>query len=223
MLRAPFPSQYRLAHPLNGGVRILTRNDPRLGKTMLDKAIAALACIALAPLMALICIIIKLDSRGPVLFVQQRHGLDNKVIRVFKFRTMYSAHCQDYTAAQAVRDDRRVTRAGRLLRSTSLDELPQLLNVLKGDMSIVGPRPHPLLLNERFSPLIPGYDKRHTVKPGITGWAQVNGWRGETDTVAKMQGRVDHDLYYVENWSFVFDLRIIASTALLGWVGKNAY
>lgn len=184
---------------------------------------AALACLVLAPLMLLICLIIKLDTRGPALFAQERHGLDNKVIKIFKFRTMHTIHCQRPSATQAKKDDQRVTRAGRILRRTSLDELPQIFNVLKGDMSIVGPRPHPLFLNETFSPLLPEYDKRHIVKPGITGWAQIHGWRGETDTLEKMRGRLDHDLYYINNWSILLDLRIIVSTALIGWIGKNAY
>jgi putative colanic acid biosynthesis UDP-glucose lipid carrier transferase len=130
---------------------------------------------------------------------------------------------EEAVSRQARRDDPRVTRAGRFLRRTSLDELPQLVNVLRGDMSLVGPRPHPVELNEAFSQRLADYMQRHRVKPGITGWAQINGYRGETDTLEKMKKRLEHDLHYIENWSLWLDLRILARTAIGGWSGSNAY
>jgi len=174
------------------------------------------------PLLAVIAVLIKLDSRGPVLFQQNRHGYNNKQISVFKFRTMHIVEDgADFT--QAIRNDPRVTRMGRLLRSTSIDELPQLFNVLSGEMSVVGPRPHPVALNTTFEAQIAPFSRRHNVKPGITGWAQVNGYRGETDTLEKMQRRVDYDLYYIDNWSFLFDLKIILMTLFSRKVYENAH
>jgi Undecaprenyl-phosphate glucose phosphotransferase len=173
-----------------------------------------LLCLA-APLMLLVALAIRLDSAGPVLFVQPRLGLNNRVIRVRKFRTMLGGQSDDRGRLQAVRGDPRVTRIGRWLRRTSLDELPQLLNVVGGSMSLVGPRPHALGTEAAglpFDMAAADYEQRHRVKPGITGWAQVNGWRGETDTVEKLRRRVEHDLHYIAQWSLWFDLRILAMT-----------
>jgi Undecaprenyl-phosphate glucose phosphotransferase len=192
-------------------------------KLIEDKAMAVVLLILFAPLLLLIAVAIKLDSRGPVLFRQARYGFNNEVIVVYKFRTMYHDRPPDEGVPQAQRNDPRVTRVGRLLRRTSLDELPQLLNVLVGDMSMIGPRPHAVEHNEQYSALIGGYYGRHKVKPGITGWAQVNGLRGETESLDKMAARVEHDIHYIENWSVWFDLKIIMMTALLGWVHKNAF
>jgi putative colanic acid biosynthesis UDP-glucose lipid carrier transferase len=159
------------------------------------------------------------------LFRQKRHGFNNAVIDVLKFRTMRAeaAECGAGSVDQARRNDPRLTRVGRWLRRTSLDELPQLLNVLRGEMSLVGPRPHALAHNEHYAKVIDGYLARHRVKPGITGWAQVNGFRGETDTREKMEGRIQCDLYYIEHWSLLFDLQILARTLLVGFVHRNAY
>ena len=195
-----------------------------LVKAIEDRALALMLLIALGPLLLLIALLIRLDSSGPVLYRQQRYGFDNRPIPVLKFRTMYLDRCDlDDRVQPARRYDPRVTPLGRILRRTSLDELPQLLNVLRGDMSIVGPRPHASAQNEHFAALIDGYLARHRVKPGITGWAQVHGLRGEVDTLAKMQERVRYDLHYIENWSLGLDLRIILRTLLVGFSHPNAY
>jgi Undecaprenyl-phosphate glucose phosphotransferase len=180
-------------------------------KRAFDLLVAGSALIMLSALMVMVALAIKLDSRGPVFFRQTRHGYNNGTIRVFKFRSM-TTNEDGHRFKQAVRKDPRVTRVGRILRSTNFDELPQLLNVLLGEMSIVGPRPHPIALNEAFVERISPYSRRHKVKPGITGWAQVNGFRGETDTVEKMQRRVEYDLYYIDNWSFLLDNKILLMT-----------
>ena len=192
-------------------------------KTMEDRVLAGAILAVIAPLFLLIALAIRLTSRGPVLFRQKRFGFNNEVIEVYKFRTMFTDQCDYGSFRQATRDDPRVTRVGRFLRRTSLDELPQFINVLRGTMSIVGPRPHPISMNEQYSRLIDEYLARHKVKPGITGWAQVNGLRGETETLDKMEARVRYDLYYIENWSLLFDLRIIARTLMVGFNDKNAY
>jgi len=172
--------------------------------------------------MLIIALSIKLTSRGPVIFKQRRYGLGGELIEVWKFRSM--TVCDDGDViVQAKQNDMRITPLGAFLRSTSLDELPQFFNVLKGDMSIVGPRPHAVAHNELYRKEIHGYMLRHLVKPGITGWAQVNGWRGETDTLEKMQKRVEYDLEYIKNWSLWFDLKIIVLTIAKGFVHKNAY
>ncbi|MGF1607957.1 MAG: undecaprenyl-phosphate glucose phosphotransferase [Kiloniellales bacterium] len=195
-------------------------------KTVEDWVIALAILLFLGPLMLIIAVAIKLDSPGPVLFRQKRYGFNDQPIEVFKFRSMYhNAGSQD-GSRQASKDDPRITRLGRFLRKSSLDELPQVLNVLKGDMSIVGPRPHPLALRSEgrhFEEVVDRYAARHRVKPGITGWAQVCGWRGETDTLEKIQHRVEHDLYYIDNWSVGFDLRIILKTLRVVWDDQNAY
>jgi Undecaprenyl-phosphate glucose phosphotransferase len=179
-------------------------------KRSFDLIVATAAGLLLLPLMLIVAALIKLDSRGPVLFQQIRHGYNNKPIKVLKFRTMFS--CEEREFRQATRDDPRVTRIGRILRRTNIDELPQLLNVIRGSMSIVGPRPHAIAHNEMYDGQIAHMSRRHNVKPGITGWAQVNGLRGETDTCEKMRERVEHDLYYIDNWSFAFDLKILLMT-----------
>ena len=192
-------------------------------KHLEDKFLATLLLVAFSPLMCLIALAIKLDSKGPVMFRQPRYGFNNVAFSVFKFRTMYDNGIPDVSAAQAQRDDPRVTRVGRFLRRTSLDELPQLFNVLQGSMSLVGPRPHPVPLNEKHARLIRGYFSRHRVKPGITGWAQINGLRGETETPEKMKARVEHDVWYIEHWSLMRDLYILVMTAYVVWFQKNAY
>jgi putative colanic acid biosynthesis UDP-glucose lipid carrier transferase len=190
-------------------------------KALMDRTLAAVALLALSPLLVLIAALVRLDSPGPALFKQARHGGGGRIIRVFKFRTMHTARNAD--TRQASRNDPRVTRIGRFLRRSSLDELPQLFNVLQGDMSLVGPRPHPLELNDQYRKRLDTYMQRHRVKPGITGWAQINGCRGATETLDKMQKRLEYDLYYIENWSIWLDIKILAKTALLGWSGRNAY
>jgi putative colanic acid biosynthesis UDP-glucose lipid carrier transferase len=181
---------------------------------------AIFAVIALP--LAIIAAGVKLTSRGPVFFRQRRYGLNGKEIRVLKFRTM--TVCEDGpVVAQATRGDERITRFGAFLRQTSLDELPQFLQVLTGEMSIVGPRPHAVAHNELYRAKIHGYMLRHKVKPGITGWAQVNGWRGETDTVDKMEKRVEHDLEYIRNWGLLWDLKIILLTIFGAKKNENAY
>lgn len=191
-------------------------------KRIEDLVLASLILILILPLMAMIAIGIKLTSPGPVLFRQSRHGLNGKEIKVLKFRTMRV--CEDgEVIRQAKKNDSRVTPFGAFLRRSSLDELPQFFNVIKGDMSVVGPRPHALAHNEEYRKLIKGYMWRHKVKPGITGWAQVNGWRGETETLDKMKKRVEFDLEYIHNWSLWLDLKIVLQTIFKGFVGKNVY
>jgi len=195
----------------------------RLVKAIEDRVLALFILLLISPLMALISIGVKLSSPGPVLFKQRRHGWDGKPINVYKFRTMV-VHCEDDgKVTQARKCDFRVTKVGALLRRTSLDELPQFVNVLQGKMSIVGPRPHAIAHNEQYKDQIEAYMLRHKVKPGITGWAQVNGLRGETDTLDKMKKRVEFDLYYIEHWSLWFDLAIIFRTMFTGFTDKNAY
>ena len=186
-------------------------------KRAFDLLAAGFGLTVLSPLLALVAMAIKLDSRGPVFYMQVRHGYNNEPIRVFKFRSMRAG--RDDVFRQATRGDPRVTRVGRFLRRTNIDELPQLINVLLGQMSIVGPRPHPIDLNRAFAKRISPFSRRHNVKPGITGWAQVRGHRGETDTLEKMQRRFEHDVYYIDNWSFIFDLKIIVLTLF----SKTAY
>lgn len=173
--------------------------------------------------MCFIALAIKLTSRGPIIFKQQRYGLDGKEIEIYKFRSMALVQKDTNEVKQATKFDARVTKVGGFLRRTSLDELPQFVNVLKGEMSIVGPRPHAVIHNEEYRKRIDGYMLRHKVKPGITGWAQVNGWRGETDTLEKMEKRIEFDLAYIHRWSLFFDLKIIVLTIFKGFVNKNAY
>lgn len=192
------------------------------GKRLEDIVLASLILIMIAPLLLAIALMVKLTSRGPALFKQQRYGLDGKPIKVWKFRTMtVMENGSDFK--QATKGDNRITPVGAFLRKTSLDELPQFFNVLQGSMSIVGPRPHAVAHNEEFRVQVKNYMRRHKIKPGITGWAQINGWRGETDTLEKMEKRVEYDLHYIQNWSVWWDLKIIAKTVFKGFVGKNVY
>ena len=197
-------------------------------KWLFDHIVGAVILLSALPLMALVALAIRLDSPGPILFRQKRFGFNNERIDVFKFRSLYH-HQADPTAAKMVtRDDPRVTRVGRLIRQTSLDELPQLFNVVfKSNLSLVGPRPHAVLSKFQtrlYDEAVDGYFARHRVKPGITGWAQINGWRGEVDNEEKIQKRVEFDLYYIENWSVLFDLYILAKTPIaLMTKNENAY
>ncbi|MEM6972809.1 MAG: undecaprenyl-phosphate glucose phosphotransferase [Pseudomonadota bacterium] len=192
-------------------------------KTLEDYVLTALILILLSPMLILVALAIKLDSPGPILFRQNRLGFNNKEFQIYKFRSMYHKEIPESVTQQATKGDPRVTRIGRLIRRTSIDELPQLLNVLEGTMSLVGPRPHAVDHNEDYGRRIRGYFARHKVKPGITGWAQVNGLRGETDHLDKMEARVQHDVFYAENWSLLFDLRILAQTLFVVLFQKNAY
>ena len=191
-------------------------------KASIDHTLAILALIIFLPAMAIIAILIKLDSKGPVFFRQRRHGLNHKVIEVIKFRTMTVLEDGDQIK-QATKDDDRFTRVGRFLRKTSLDELPQLFNVIAGDMSLVGPRPHALAHNNYYSEMLEDYASRHRVKPGITGWAQVNGFRGEITSPELMAERIRYDLEYIDNWSIWFDLHILFMTPFYGFISKRAY
>jgi Undecaprenyl-phosphate glucose phosphotransferase len=195
-------------------------------KRVEDCVVAGLALLVFGPLLGLAALAIRLDSPGPVFFRQPRRGFNQRIFSVYKFRTMYVEHTDVFGNRLVSRGDTRVTRVGKWLRKTSIDEVPQLFNVLQGDMSIVGPRPHPLnaKAGERLYPdVVPRYPVRHRMKPGITGWAQVNGWRGETDTEEKIERRVEHDLYYIDNWSPLFDLKVILMTFTLGLWSKNAF
>lgn len=194
-----------------------------VAKYLEDKLVATVLLALFGPLMILIAVVVKLDSRGPVLFRQIRYGFNNSKFSVFKFRTMYADPAFASGSKQAKRDDSRVTRVGRILRRLSLDELPQLFNVLQGTMSLVGPRPHPIPLDDEYARLIKRHFARYRVKPGMTGWAQIKGLRGETSIPDRMKARVEHDLYYIENWSIFFDLRILLSTVVIMLTQKNAY
>ena len=201
--------------PMEGGNRWL--------KAIEDRGLALLfLCIAL-PVMLVIALLIKTTSQGPVFFKQERHGWNGKKFMVYKFRSMVVHQEKLGQVSQATKQDSRITRVGRFLRRTSLDELPQLMNVLQGDMSIVGPRPHAVAHNEYYKDLVSSYMQRFRMKPGITGWAQVNGHRGETDTLEKMQRRVEYDLFYIENWTLLFDIRIVFLTLWRGFFHRNAY
>ncbi|MCW5695516.1 MAG: undecaprenyl-phosphate glucose phosphotransferase [Bauldia sp.] len=195
-------------------------------KRAFDIVFASFLIVLFSPVMLATAIAIKLDSRGPVFFKQHRHGFNNELIKVFKFRSMHQ-EATDHDAKVAVtKNDPRVTRVGRFIRKTSIDELPQFFNVIRGDLSLVGPRPHAPTANtgtQLYNEVVDGYFARHRVKPGVTGWAQINGWRGEVDTPEKIRNRVAHDLYYIENWSVLFDLRIIALTPIRLFTTENAY
>jgi Undecaprenyl-phosphate glucose phosphotransferase len=196
-------------------------------KWLFDKVVGTLALICVSPIMLMVALAIKLDSKGPALFKQRRYGFNNELIEVYKFRSMYVEQTDASAQKLVTKDDPRVTRVGRFIRKTSLDELPQLFNVVfAGNLSLVGPRPHAVhakAANRIYDEAVDGYFARHRVKPGITGWAQINGWRGETDSQEKIQRRVEYDLQYIENWSILFDLYILARTpfALLHW--ESAY
>lgn len=201
--------------PIDGVSRIVKRLE--------DITLGTLFSLVALPAVIVIAILIKLTSPGPVLFKQYRTGVNGKQFKVYKFRSMKVHEEPSGKVTQATKGDSRLTPIGAFLRRTSLDELPQFYNVLQGRMSIVGPRPHALAHNEHYKELVESYMRRHKVKPGITGWAQVNGLRGETDTIEKMQRRVECDLWYIDNWSLWLDLHIIAMTIIKGFINKNAY
>jgi Undecaprenyl-phosphate glucose phosphotransferase len=197
-----------------------------IAKEIEDRLLGAAILSLISPLLLAIALLIRLDSPGPALFRQKRYGFNNGLIEVLKFRTMYTDQSDANAEQLTRRNDPRITRIGAFLRRTSLDELPQFLNVIRGEMSIVGPRPHALSAKAGtllYQDAIKYYDARHRMKPGITGWAQVNGWRGETDTVEQIKKRVEHDLYYIEHWSILLDLKIIARTILGGFTGHHAF
>ena len=196
-------------------------------KWLFDKIVGAVLIVLVAPILLAAAIAVKLDSKGPILFRQKRYGFNNELIEVLKFRSMYVDQSDAGAAKLVTRGDPRVTRVGRILRRTSIDELPQFFNVVfRGDLSLVGPRPHALQAkaeNRLYDQVVDGYFARHRVKPGITGWAQINGWRGETDTQEKLQRRVEHDLHYIENWSVFLDLYIVAATPFALLKTDSAY
>jgi Undecaprenyl-phosphate glucose phosphotransferase len=195
-------------------------------KWLFDRVIGILALVALSPVMLLTALAIKLDSKGPVFFKQKRYGFNNELIEVYKFRSMFTDKSDASASKLVTRGDPRVTGVGRFIRKASIDELPQLFNVLKGELSLVGPRPHALqakAADKLYPDAVDGYFARHKVKPGLTGWAQINGWRGETDTQEKIVKRVEHDLYYIDHWSVVLDLYILFKTPFAMLSGENAY
>ncbi|MEO1693702.1 MAG: undecaprenyl-phosphate glucose phosphotransferase [Pseudomonadota bacterium] len=215
-----------------GSVPFIDLSDPPISdwglvaKWLFDKSIAAAALVLLAPLMLAIAAAIKLGSKGPVLFRQKRYGFNNELIEIYKFRSMYQNRADANAAKLVTRDDPRVTPIGRFIRKTSIDELPQLFNVLKGDISLVGPRPHALqakAADRLYDEVVEEYFARHKVKPGITGWAQINGWRGEVTDEMKIRNRVEHDLYYIENWSIFLDLYILMRTPFALLDTRSAY
>lgn len=214
---AGIPMLTVLKPPLTGWNRFL--------KAVEDRVLGAIILLAIWPVMLAIAIAVKLSGPGPVLFRQRRSGFNNNEFTLYKFRTMVFDGEEEEAdrIVQARRDDPRVTRIGRFLRQTSLDELPQLFNVMHGEMSLVGPRPHAISHNVEYAEIIDRYLYRHRVKPGITGWAQVNGFRGETSSPSLMRQRVQHDLEYIENWSLLFDLKILLLTLFTGFVHENAY
>ena len=194
----------------------------RISKWLEDKILASIILLMISPVLLAIALAVKWTSRGPILFKQERHGERGQIIKVYKFRSMYM-HDEGKSVTQAKKGDSRITPLGSFLRRTSLDELPQFFNVLQGRMSIVGPRPHALVHNKQYRKSIDSYMRRHGVKPGITGWAQINGLRGETDTLDKMERRVEADMYYINNWSLWLDIKIIFLTIFRGFTGGNAY
>lgn len=200
--------------PFNGITAITKRIE--------DIVLSLLILALISPVMLIICVGVKITSKGPILFKQDRYGLDGRKIEVWKFRSM-SVMDNGSEIKQVTKNDPRVTRFGAFIRKTSLDELPQFFNVLQGTMSIVGPRPHAVAHNEQYRAIVDRYMLRHKVKPGITGWAQINGYRGETDTLEKMEKRIQCDLEYIQNWSFWMDIKIIFITIFKGFVGKKAY
>ena len=193
----------------------------RILKRLEDIVLSLAIAILISPIIIAVAIIIKLTSKGPILYKQERHGFNGKTIKVYKFRSMYFEEKAEFK--QATKNDSRITPIGAFIRRTSIDEFPQFLNVLQGRMSIVGPRPHAVSMNHDYKDKVDNYMQRHKVKPGITGWAQVNGFRGETDTIEKMEKRIEYDLFYIQNWSLWLDLKIIFLTIFKGFIGKNAY
>jgi len=199
----------------------LNSTSAQIIKRTEDILLASLILLLISPLMLALAIGVRLSSPGPIIFKQKRYGLNGKEINVYKFRSMYTLD-NGSAIKQAQKNDPRITPFGALIRKTSLDELPQFINVLQGRMSIVGPRPHASAHNEQYRKIVPRYMQRHIVKPGITGWAQINGWRGETDTLDKMEKRIEYDLHYINNWSIWLDIKIIILTVFKGFVNKNA-
>ncbi|MDP2356233.1 MAG: undecaprenyl-phosphate glucose phosphotransferase [Beijerinckiaceae bacterium] len=216
-----------------GGVPVIDVFDKPLAdwavvvKMIFDRVVGAIALVSLSPIFLFTAIAIRLDSKGPIFFKQRRYGFNNEVVEVYKFRSMYVDALDHGASKQVTKGDPRVTRVGRFIRKTSIDELPQLINVVfKGNLSLVGPRPHVpqgKADSRQYEEVVDGYFARHRVRPGITGWAQVNGWRGVTDTQEKIQRRVECDLYYIENWSIIFDIYILAITPLALAKSENAY
>ena len=201
-------------------------NWDAVSKRAFDLFFASLALVVLGPVMLATALAIKLESKGPVLFRQKRYGFNNQVVDVLKFRSMYHEMADPDAKKVVTKGDPRVTRVGRFIRKTSIDELPQLFNVLQGGLSLVGPRPHAVnahTANRLWDEVVDGYFARHKVKPGVTGWAQINGWRGEVDDEEKIRQRVNCDLYYIENWSLLLDLQILFLTPLKLLNTENAY
>jgi exopolysaccharide biosynthesis polyprenyl glycosylphosphotransferase len=218
VLLGDLPVMTLFERPISGFDQIVKRIE--------DVVLTLLGMIFVLPLIAIVAVAIKLDSPGPVFFRQDREGFNNQRFKIWKFRSMRVERCETDGITQARKDDDRITRVGRVLRRTSIDELPQLFNVLTGEMSLVGPRPHApsTKAGDRvFSDVVSHYAARHKVKPGMTGWAQVHGWRGETDTEEKLLKRLEHDLYYIENWSVLLDLYIIMRTVVTLAFQKTAY
>ncbi len=201
--------------PMSGQARVLKRIE--------DLVIGSMILLLISPICIGIACAVKFTSKGPILFKQARTGANGQEVKVYKFRSMKVHQEKAGQVTQATKNDSRLTPIGGFLRRTSLDELPQFINVLQGRMSIVGPRPHALAHNEYYKDLVESYMRRHMVKPGITGWAQVNGYRGETDTLDKMKKRVEYDLWYIDNWSLWLDIKIIIATVFKGFINKNAY
>ncbi len=211
-------------------VRLLERRPlsrrASLVKSIEDRVLASTILMVISPLLLAIALLVKLDSPGPVIFRQKRYGLNNRLIEIFKFRTLHVSQSDGNADTLVTRNDARVTRVGAFLRRTSLDELPQFFNVLRGEMSVVGPRPHALAAKAgilQYDEIVADYGARHRVKPGITGWAQINGWRGETSTAEQIEQRVAHDFFYIANWSLMFDLHIVMRTVVGGFGGRQAY
>ena len=220
-----FISTNPVTEDLNGLPVINIRNVPLTNtvnkciKRLVD-IIGSIVCIILfSPIMAVVAVLVKKSSPGPIIFCQERVGLHNKPFKMYKFRSMGVQSASKEQKAWTVHNDPRVTPVGRIIRKTSLDELPQLFNVLKGDMSLIGPRPERPLFVEKFKEEIPRYMIKHQVRPGMTGWAQVCGFRGDTS----IEGRIEHDIFYIENWTLSFDIKILFLTVFKGFVNKNAY
>ena len=191
----------------------------RFWKRFIDTLLSLIAFIILSPLLLITALAVKLSSPGPVLFKQQRLGLHGKVFTIYKFRSMSDGAEHTGSGVYSGKGDPRVTKVGKLIRATSIDELPQLFNILKGDMSLVGPRPERPFFVEKFKEEIPRYMVKHQVRPGITGWAQINGYRGDTSIMK----RIEYDLYYIENWTIGLDIKILILTFFKGFINKNAY
>ena len=220
-----FISTNPVTEDLNGLPVINIRNVPLTNtvnkciKRLMD-IVGSLVCIILfSPIMAVVAVLVKKSSPGPIIFCQERVGLHNKPFKMYKFRSMGVQSASKEQKAWTVHNDPRVTPVGKIIRKTSLDELPQLFNVLKGDMSLIGPRPERPLFVEKFKEEIPRYMIKHQVRPGMTGWAQVCGFRGDTS----IEGRIEHDIFYIENWTLSFDIKILFLTVFKGFVNKNAY